>query len=148
MQWGCKVIEHYFCFTVVAVLSLYSVLSLYYFILMTSKYRFLVESHPNGYEGNVGKDSSASDKARFSLSSQAYCSMNCQHFIFQVGTLTSDGKVALLMDTSLYSSVRSQCSEDCLVCLGVESNFRNFSYRVGDLYIIGNFCLFTRITGF
>ncbi|KAK7481553.1 hypothetical protein BaRGS_00027202, partial [Batillaria attramentaria] len=60
-----------------------------------------------------------------------------------VGSLSGGGVLSLSIDrdptTGPYREVRSACPEDCLVCEGFESNFRNFFYIEGDLYIVGLF---------
>lgn len=60
-----------------------------------------------------------------------------------VGSLSTQGVLSLSIDqspmTGPYRDVKALCPEDCLVCQRFETNFRNFSYIDGDVYIVGLF---------
>ncbi|KAL8604641.1 hypothetical protein ACOMHN_013421 [Nucella lapillus] len=61
-----------------------------------------------------------------------------------VGSVKADGKLDYSAGLDgVYVGVKSQCSAECLVCEGVETNFKNFTFIQGDLYIVGLFDVHT-----
>ncbi|XP_076434694.1 uncharacterized protein LOC143274691 [Babylonia areolata] len=62
-----------------------------------------------------------------------------------VATVSADGNMTYLNTwvPGEYIHVKSECTDGCLLCEGIDANFKNFTFIPGDLYIVGLFDVHT-----